>query len=150
MKKRVKKSKSRDAGFKHPVIDGITFASGTEGDVYVVLKKAGFKPKYEELKVTLVDGFKPTMPFFIKPKKGHVLKLDMRKFVNTTYTPDFTFNYKNYLIIVEVKGVVYEDYAIKRKLFRQYLETGELGKVIFFEVYSVENALQMIEIIKGL
>lgn len=143
-----KKNGKRDKNCKHPVIDGIEFSSGTEGSVYTILKKAGFKPKYEELKVTLINGFKPTTPFFTKNKKTGDLKLDMRTFVRTTYTPDFTFNYKDYLIIVEVKGVVYEDYAMKRKLFREFLESGELGKVIFFEVYSVKNALQMIEILK--
>ena len=146
-----KKSKSRDAGFKHPVIDGITFASGTEGNCYTLLKKAGFKPKYEECTFTLIEPMKPTVAFFTKDKKNSGLKLDMAKLRSTTYTPDFTFKYKNYFIVIEVKGHAWEDYLIKRKLFRHSLEKAkEFGDILFFEVYNIKMISQMIEIIKNL
>lgn len=151
-------SKKRDKDVKKPIIDGIKFASGTEGQTYKLLKANGFKPEYEQYKFTLMESIKPTVPFYTKGKKHSNLNFrfselapEMSRLRKTTYTPDFTFRYKDYFIIIEVKGVTYEDYIIKRKLFRHYLEnTNEFGKIIFFEVYNIKMINQMIEIIKGL
>lgn len=144
-------SKKRDKDVKKPIIDGIKFASGTEGEAYKLLKANGFKPEYEQYKFTLIEPMTPTVAFYTKDKKTSNIKLEMSKLRSTTYTPDFTFKYKGYFVIVEVKGVTWEDYLIKRKLFRHFLEkANEFGKIIFFEVYNVKMINQMIEILKGL
>lgn len=144
-------SKKRDKDVKKPIIDGIKFASGTEGEAYKLLKAAGFKPQYEQYKFTLIEPMTPNVAFFTKDKKSGNLKLEMSKLRSTTYTPDFTFKYKDYFVIVEVKGITWEDYLIKRKLFRHSLEkANEFGNIIFFEVYNVKMINQMIEIIKEL
>ena len=150
-KKIPKISKQRDKDVKKPIIDGIRFASGTEGEAYKLLKSAGLKPEYEKYKFTLIEPITPTVSFFTKDKKNGNLKLEMSKLRSTTYTPDFTFKYKDYFVIIEVKGITWEDYLIKRKLFRHSLEkANEFGKIIFFEVYNVKMINQMIEIIKQL
>ena len=50
------------------------------------------------------EGIKPTKPFYNRDIQTKMLKLDMGKMRDITYTPDFTFEYKNHLIIIEAKG----------------------------------------------
>ena len=129
----------------------ITFKSKLELCVYQTLIEAGFKPAYEKRKYTLIESFKPEVPFFTKSKKTGELKLDSSKTRETTYTPDFTFRYKGYFVIVEAKGLQTDSYKIKKKVFRSIIEkTKEFEKILFFEVYSKKNVLQMIEILNSL
>lgn len=128
--------------------NNIKFKSLLEVLVYKTLLSAGFKPKYEEKKFTLFEGFKPKIPFYTKNSKGE-FKKDSTKIRDITYTPDFTFSYKGYFIIVEAKGKANDTYPIKRKLFRREVEK-HYTNVIFFEVYSKKNVLDAIEIIKKL
>lgn len=129
--------------------NGIEFKSKLEVSVYKTLLVAGFKPNYEKLKFTLWEGYKPTVPFYTKSKKTRELELDDTKIRGITYTPDFTFNYKDYLIVVEVKGKENDVYPYKRKLFRKWLEINQ-PKSIFFEVFSKKNTETAIKIIKSL
>lgn len=129
--------------------NGIEFKSKLEVNVYKTLLIAGFKPNYEKLKFTLWEGYKPTVPFYTKSKKTRELELDDTKVRGITYTPDFTFNYKGYLIIVEVKGKENDVYPYKRKLFRKWLEINN-PKSMFFEVFSKKNTETAIKIIKSL
>lgn len=136
---------------KEVYYDGHHFKSILEKDVYCVLVEAGFKPAYEKRKYTLIEGFKPSVPFYTKSKGKIKYKLNNRTVLETTYLPDFTFKYKGYFVIVEAKGKIYDDYDIKRKLFRQQLEkVSQYEKILFFEVYSKYNALKMIDILKQL
>jgi hypothetical protein len=129
--------------------NGIEFKSKLEVNVYKTLLIAGFKPNYEKLKFTLWEGYKPTVPFYTKSKKTRELELDDTKIRGITYTPDFTFNYKDYLIVVEVKGKENDVYPYKRKLFRKWLEINH-PKSMFFEVFSKKNTETAIKIIKSL
>ena len=135
----------------HVKFGNIEFKSILEYDVYKTLLEAGFKPAYEKRKYTLIEGFKPSVPFYTKSKGKVKYKQNNRTIQDTSYIPDFTFKYKGYFIIVEAKGKIYDDYDIKRKLFRQQLEkVSQYEKILFFEVYSKKNVLQMIEILNGL
>ena len=130
--------------------DGIQFKSRLEVNVYREFKKAGFNIKYEPCKYVLWRGFKPTIPFYNKDKKSKgCLKLTNKKLLDTTYTPDFQLKYKGYLIVIEAKGIERPDFQIKKKLFRHYLEQN-VPNSIFFEVYSIANAQQAVQIIKNL
>lgn len=129
--------------------NGIEFKSKLEVTVYKTLLVAGFKPNYEKVKYTLWEGYKPVVPFYTKNKVTKDLSLDMTKIRSITYTPDFTFKYKDYLIIVEVKGKENDVYPYKRKLFRKWLENNA-PKSLFFEVYSKKNTETAIKIIKSL
>lgn len=129
--------------------NGIEFKSKLEVSVYKTLLVAGFKPDYEKLKFTLWEGYKPTVPFYTKSKKTRELELDDTKIRGITYTPDFTFRYKDYLIIVEVKGKENDVYPYKRKLFRKWLEIN-CPKSVFFEVFTKRNTETAIKIVKQL
>ena len=131
------------------VSDNITFKSKLEVTIYKELLRAGFNPKYEEQKFIIWEGIKPTKLFYNRDIKTKMLKLDMGKMRDITYTPDFTFKYKKYLIIIEAKGFENDTFPIKKKLFRGLLETMKTP-VIYFEVYTKKQLVQAIEIIKSL
>ena len=129
--------------------NGIKFKSKLELSFYKLLVQAGFEPQYERRTYILWEGCKPTIPFYTKDKKTKHLKLDNVKKTNMTYTPDFTFNYKGRLIIIEAKGKENDTYPIKRKLFRGWLEKRIPDNPLFFEVFTQKQLLQAIEIIKS-
>lgn len=131
------------------ISDNITFKSKLEVTIYKELLRAGFNPKYEEQKFVIWEGIKPTKLFYNRDIKTKMLKLDMGKMRDITYTPDFTFKYKKYLIIIEAKGFENDTFPIKKKLFRGLLETMKTP-VIYFEVYTKKQLVQAIEIIKSL
>lgn len=131
------------------VSDNITFKSKLEVTIYKELLRAGFNPKYEEQKFVIWEGIKPTKLFYNRDIKTKMLKLDMGKMRDITYTPDFTFKYKKYLIIIEAKGFENDTFPIKKKLFRGLLETMKTP-VVYFEVYTKKQLVQAIEIIKSL
>lgn len=131
------------------ISDNITFKSKLEVTIYKELLRAGFNPKYEEQKFIIWEGIKPTKPFYNRDIKTKMLKLDMGKMRDITYTPDFTFKYKKHLIIIEAKGFENDTFPIKKKLFRGLLETMKTP-VIYFEVYTKKQLVQAIEIIKSL
>ena len=151
----VKKAKNKKVKNATPLsYDGIDFKSRLEAVVYKTFKDAGFNIQYEPCKYVLWRGFKPTIPFYNRKKKSKKsnitgLKLDNKKLLDTTYTPDFQFMYKGYLIIIESKGLETEVFLIKKKLFRQYLEL-HVPNSIYFEVFSKTHALQAVEIVKNL
>ena len=131
------------------VSDGISFKSKLEVVIYKELLRAGFNPKYEERKFVIWEGIKPTKPFYNRDVQTKMLKLDMGKMRDITYTPDFTFEYKNHLVIIEAKGFENDTFPIKKKLFRGLLEKMEIS-VIYLEVYTKKQLLQAIEILKAL
>ena len=151
----VKKTKNKKVKNATPLsYDGIDFKSRLEAIVYKTFKDAGFNIQYEPCKYVLWRGFKPTIPFYNRKKKTKhsnvtALKLDNKKLMDTTYTPDFQFKHNGYLIIIESKGLETDSFMIKKKLFRQYLEMN-VPNSIYFEVFSKAHALQAVEIVKNL
>lgn len=128
--------------------DGIAFKSKLEVMIYKTLKEGGFPVQYEPEKISIWEGFKPTVPFYDKDNVSRLLKLHMTKLLNITYTPDFMFMYNGYQVIVEGKGFINETFPIKLKLFRAWLE--DHPKSIYFEIHSKKQLLQAIDIIKNL
>ena len=144
-----KKQENRKVKNAHPLeYEGILFKSQLEKMTFITLKEAGFPVEYEPQKIVIFKGFKPTTPFYDKNKATRMLKLQMNKLIDITYTPDFMFEYNNHLIIIEAKGFTNDTFPIKKKLFRAWLENHP--ESIYFEVYSKKQVLQAIEIIKQL
>lgn len=144
-----KKQENRKVKNAHPLeYEGILFKSQLEKMTFITLKEAGFPVEYEPQKIVVFKGFKPTTPFYDKNKATRMLKLQMNKLIDITYTPDFMFEYNNHLIIIEAKGFTNDTFPIKKKLFRAWLENHP--ESIYFEVYSKKQVLQAIEIIKQL
>ena len=146
MNKKIKRASSK-------TYNGIDFKSKLEVAIYTLLLKEGFDVKYENKKFVIWEGFHPSVPFYNKDRKTNLLKKENVKIRDITYTPDFTFWYKNTFIIIEAKGFENDVFPIKKKLFRKLLEdmykVGAL-KPIYFEIFTIKQLKQAINIIKEL
>lgn len=132
---------------RESVFNGITFKSKLEESFYKTLKAANLDPNYELMKFIVIDGFRPTVPFYNR-SKSKVFKLDMSKVRDITYTPDFTLLYNDTLFIIEAKGIENDTYPLKKKLFRRLLESMKVP-CVYFEVHTKRELLEVIKIIKS-
>lgn len=129
--------------------DGISFKSKLEKMIYQTLRENNLPVEYEPQKFIIWEGFRPTVPFYDKDKTTRMLKLEKKKIISISYTPDFVFRYNDYLIIIEAKGMENDRFYLKKKMFRKWLENNE-PKSIYFEIYTKKQLLQAIDIIKAL
>ena len=129
--------------------DGISFKSKLEKMIYQTLRENSLPVEYEPRKFIIWEGFRPTVPFYDKDKTTRMLKLEKKKIISISYTPDFVFRYNDYLIIIEAKGMENDRFYLKKKMFRKWLENNE-PKSIYFEIYTKKQLLQAIDIIKAL
>ena len=141
----IENKKIRNA--RESTFNGITFKSKLEESFYKTLMAAGLEPDYELTKFVLVEGFKPTVPFYNR-SKSKVFRMDMSKVRDITYTPDFTILYNDTLFIIEAKGIENDTFPIKKKLFRRLLESMEMP-CVYFEVHTKKELLEVIKIIKS-
>lgn len=129
--------------------DDIYFKSQLEKMIYQTLREQGFPVEYEPHKFVLWQGFRPTVPFYDKNKYTRMLKLESKKIIDITYTPDFVFTYNGFLVIIEAKGMENDCFYLKKKMFRKWLEDNH-PKSIYFEIYTKKQLLQAINIIQNL
>lgn len=141
----IENKKIRNA--RESTFNGITFKSKLEESFYKTLMAAGLEPDYELTKFVLVEGFKPTVPFYNR-SKSKVFRMDMTKVRDITYTPDFTILYNDTLFIIEAKGIENDTFPLKKKLFRRLLESMEMP-CVYFEVHTKKELLEVIKIIKS-
>lgn len=123
--------------------DGTPMRSKLETNIYKWLYELGIKPKYESETFTYWNGPKPTIPFYDLSKTRHCYK-NMKKLVDMKYTPDFIFYHGNIKVIVEAKGRENDQFPIRKKLFRAYLETLDYP-VIYAEIYTKKQLKEFIE-----
>ena len=132
---------------KHIIRDGIEMKSILEGNVYDYLKKNGITALYESESFLLWEGGKTHTPFY-NAKRGH-LKCFKSNLADITYTPDFIFEYNGIKVFVEAKGFENDSFPIRKKLFRKYLdENYKHGEAFYFEIHSVLQAKDMMEILE--
>ena len=129
--------------------DGIFFKSKLEKMAYQTLKEQGFPVLYEPKKFIIWEGFRPNVPFYNKDASSRMLKMDSKKVIDISYTPDLMFEYNNHLIIIEMKGFENNTYPLKKKIFRKWLESNYPNS-IYFEIFTKKQLLQAIDIIKNL
>ena len=129
--------------------DGISFKSKLEKMAYQTLKEQGFPVQYEPKKFIIWEGFRPNVPFYNKDTSTRMLKMDSKKVIDISYTPDLMFEYNNRLIIIEMKGFENNTYPLKKKIFRKWLESNYPNS-IYFEIFTKKQLLQAIDIIKSL
>ena len=131
----------------YQAFDGTWMASKLETSVYKWLFELGFEPKYEPEVFTYWEGPRPTVPFFDLSKSRHNQR-NMKKLVDMKYTPDFIFMYKDIKVIVEAKGRENDQFPIRKKLFRAYLETLDYP-VIYAEIYTKRQLKEFIETLRN-
>ena len=104
---------------KKVIYDGITFQSGLEKYMYIALKKAKIKAKYEGTTYELIPSFNYDKSSYERQAngKGEYKNRGNKKILNIKYTPDFVGD--NF--IIECKGRANESFPIRWKLFKLYL-----------------------------
>jgi hypothetical protein len=143
MRKKIYKRKKRGpVQAKKVTYDGIKFASGLERYMYMALKKAKIKAKYEGQTYEVVSGFN-----FINPShertangKGEFKQRGGKKILPIKYTPDFVGED----FIIECKGRANESFPLRWKLFKKYLADNEL----YHRLYKPQNQKECDETVK--
>ena len=97
--------------------DGINFASGLERYMYMALKKAKVKAKYEGETFVLLNGFHFDNQVFERQanSKGEYINRGEKRILPIKYTPDFIGSD----FIIETKGRPNESFPIRWKLFKK-------------------------------
>lgn len=97
--------------------DGHNFASGLERYMYMVLKKAKIKAKYEGETFVLVNGFHFENEAYEKQSngKGEFINRGNKRILPIKYTPDFIGED----FIIECKGRANESFPMRWKLFKK-------------------------------
>ena len=99
--------------------DGINFASGLERYMYMALKKAKIRAKYEGETFVLVNGFHFENEVYERQAngKGEFTNRGGKRILPIKYTPDFIGD--NF--IIETKGRPNESFPIRWKLFKRLM-----------------------------
>lgn len=122
MRKKTNRSSSKKRGpvvSKKVVYDGIQFQSGLEKYMYIALKNAGIKFRYEVESFELIPGFNFKNNSYERQSngKGKYTQRGNKKVRPITYKPDFT----GPGFIIECKGRANESFPIRWKLFKRYV-----------------------------
>ena len=90
MKRKIKRKRG-PVRSKKVTFDGITFASGLEKYMYMALKKAKIKAKYEGQTYVLQEGFNFENKSYERQAngKGQMVNRGNKKILPIKYTPDF-------------------------------------------------------------
>ena len=115
-----KKSRSKKRGpvrAKKVSFDGIDFASGLEKYMYMALKKAKIRSKYEGETFVLLNGFHFENEVYERQSngKGDYVNRGSKRILPIKYTPDFIGDD----FIIETKGRANESFPMRWKLFKK-------------------------------
>ena len=127
---------------KKVTFDGIKFASGLEKYMYVALKKAKIKAKYEGQTYTIQEGFIFENESYERQSngKGELVNRGCKKILPIRYTPDFISD----SFIIECKGRANESFPMRWKLFKKYVNTN----MKHVTLYKPQNQKECDEVIK--
>ena len=144
MKKKYKRKKKGPVRAKKVSFDGITFASGLEKYMYIALKKAKIKAKYEGATFVLQEDFKFDIDSYERQAngKGDMINRGQKKIQNIKYTPDFISD----SFIIECKGRANESFPIRWKMFKKYVKEHKLP-VTLYKPQNQKECDQVIELI---
>ncbi len=125
--------------------DGINFASGLERYMYMALKKAKIRAKYEGETFVLVNGFHFENEVYERQanSKGEFTNRGGKRILPIKYTPDFIGDD----FIIETKGRPNESFAIRWKLFKK-LMTEQFPGYKLFKPQNQKECDRVIQILK--
>ena len=147
MKKRIRGRIKRKRG---PVVskkvthDGIKFASGLEKYMYIALKKAKLKAKYEGQTYIVQDGFEFKTTSYERQSngKGEFKDRGNKKILPIKYTPDFVSD----SFIIECKGRANESFPLRWTMFKKYVKVN-LPHVTIYKPQNQKECDKVIELI---
>jgi hypothetical protein len=120
MARKFKRRKRGPVVAKKVTVDGIQFASGLEKYMYLALKKAKIKSKYEGETYVIQEGFEFNQSCYEKQSngKGEYKNRGNKKILPVKYTPDFIG--KGF--IIECKGRANESFPMRWKMFKKHVK----------------------------
>jgi len=129
---------------KKVTFDGIKFASGLEKYMYIALKKAKIKSKYEGQTYVLQESFNFEIDSFERQAngKGDMVNRGQKKILNIKYTPDFVSN----SFIIECKGRANESFPLRWKMFKKYVNDN-LKHVTLYKPQNQKECDKVVELI---
>ena len=124
--------------------DGHNFASGLERYMYIALKKAKIKAKYEGETFVLINGFHFENESYERQAngKGEYVNRGSKRILPIKYTPDFIG--KDF--IIETKGRPNESFPIRWKLFKR-LVTEQFPEYTLYKPQNQKECDRTIELI---
>jgi hypothetical protein len=143
LKRRYKRKKG-PVRSKKVTFDGIQFASGLEKYMYIALKKAKIKAKYEGQTYTLQNDFVFNIDSYERQAngKGDMVNRGQKKIQNIKYTPDFISD----SFIIECKGRANESFPIRWKMFKKYVNDN-LKHVTLYKPQNQKECDKVVELI---
>jgi len=144
MRRKYKKKKG-PVQAKKITYDGINFASGLERYMYMALRKAKIKAKYEGETFVLINGFHFENKAYEKQSngKGEFVNRGSKRILPIKYTPDFIGDD----FIIETKGRANESFPIRWKLFKR-LVSEQFPDYVLFKPQNQKECDRVIDIIK--
>ena len=120
---------------KGPVIakkisyDGHNFASGLERYMYMALKKAKIRAKYEGETFVLINGFHFENEVYERQanSKGEFVNRGNKRILPIKYTPDFIGD----SFIIETKGRSNDSFPMRWKLFKELVTNQFPGYTLY-------------------
>jgi len=147
MKKRIRgriKRKKGPVNAKKTKHDGIQFASGLEKYMYIALKKAKIKAKYEGQTYIVQEGFEFKNKSYERQNngKGDLVNRGCKKILPIKYTPDFVSS----SFIIECKGRANESFPLRWKMFKKYVNEN-LKHVTLYKPQNQKECDKVVELI---
>ena len=143
----MKKSFKRKKGpvqSKKVSYDGISFASGLERYMYMALRKAKIKSKYEGETFVLLNGFHFDNECYERQAngKGDYTNRGSKRILPIKYTPDFVSD----SFIIECKGRANESFPIRWKMFKKHVKE-RIPHVTLYKPQNQKDCDKVIELI---
>tara|TARA_R100000008_G_scaffold51146_1_gene30689 strand:- start:91 stop:534 length:444 start_codon:yes stop_codon:yes gene_type:complete len=141
MRKKIRRKKG-PVRAKKVTFDGIKFASGLEKYMYIALKKAKIKAKYEGETYVIQEGFSFDVDSYERQSngKGEMVNRGQKKVLPIKYTPDFVSD----SFIIECKGRANESFPIRWKMFKKHVKE----RIPHVTLYKPQNQKECDEVIK--
>ena len=143
---RISRRKRGPVRSKKVTYDGITFQSGLEKYMYIALKQAKIKAKYEGQSYELVPSFSFKNKSYERQanSKGEFKERGGKQIRAITYTPDFVGRG----FIIECKGRPNESFPIRWKLFKRYISKN-LPNVTLYKPQNQKECDEIVSLILG-
>jgi len=144
----MRKPFKRKSGKRGPVrakkvsYDGIDFASGLEKYMYIALRKAKIKTRYEGETFVLLNGFHFENEVYERQAngKGDYVNRGCKRILPIKYTPDFIGED----FIIETKGRANDSFPLRYKLFKALISSTEPN----ITLYKPQNQKECDETVK--
>ena len=143
MKKKIRRKRGPVVS-KKVTYDGIKFASGLEKYMYIALKKAKIKARYEGETYVVQEGFDFDVKSYERQGngKGEFRNRGEKKILPIKYTPDFVSS----SFIIECKGRANESFPLRWKMFKKYVKV-HMPHVTIYKPQNQKECDKVIELI---